>query len=100
MKDLLFCFEKNIAHQKSIQAAFHPGLVLPPCGEGSPFEYHRGSINTCYTASKFYLIPELFWVFLASLITENTIRRIRHYCTPPPLTIQQKPNIKNKNEAL
>ena len=34
MKDFPFCFEKN-THQKSKQAAFHVGPVLPRSGEGS-----------------------------------------------------------------
>ena len=39
MKDVLLCFDENIACQKSKQAAFHPGPVLPLSGEGSPLKF-------------------------------------------------------------
>ena len=32
---------KKIVRQKSKQAAFHPGPVLPPSSEGSPFKRNR-----------------------------------------------------------
>ena len=35
-----FVLKKN-ARQKSKQAAFHPGPVLPPSGEGSPLTEHQ-----------------------------------------------------------
>ena len=36
MKAASFCFDKKIVRQKSKHAAFHPGPILPPGGEGSP----------------------------------------------------------------
>ena len=38
MKAASFCFEEKIGCLKSKQAAFHPGPVLPPSGEGSTWK--------------------------------------------------------------
>ena len=34
-----------------------------------------------------------------TVITKNTLRQIRHYCTPLKI-VRQKPNVENFNEAL
>ena len=46
MKAASFFFEKKIVRQKSKHAAFHPGPVLPPGGEGSPLEWRYRSRAT------------------------------------------------------